>query len=84
MDPYLVLELFVPVSSHKKFCKELVSGRLTSLTVGVYVDVFRSEEDKSLEETDMQRPYLIEEKAINNRVYLSSINAYRDIEEKRT
>ena len=75
--PYICLELFVPEIEFNKIWEELVSGRLSELEVGVYVDAFESEVDSTLREPDMDKTVYIEEGELNNRVYLSWIRASR-------
>lgn len=81
-DADLIVELPVPASPLEQLCHELVSGRLSKLTVGVFVDVFQSEVDRSLAEPGMQT-YYIEEESISNGAYLSSLDAHRDIPKTR-
>ena len=70
-DPYLTLELQVPATALKQLCEQLLAGRLTTLELGVRVEVFQSEVDRGLAEPGMTQEYYIEEDTVYNRVYLS-------------
>lgn len=76
-EPYLTLELPVPEIVLEKLCREIVEGRLSELHLGVDVDVFRSEVDRSLAEPWMRQEYYIDQDSFLNRAYLSSVSAYQ-------
>lgn len=89
-QPYLILELPVPESPLEKLCNEILSGRLSEVNIGAYVDVFQPEHEWALAEPWMRQVYYIEEEGYNlkeqeylSRAYLSSITASRPIEQTR-
>ncbi len=78
-EPYLCLDLYVPETRLEKLCNEIVSGRLSALQVGVYVDAFQSEAESFGWEPPMPQQLYIEEDQIYNKAYLSWLAASRSV-----
>ncbi len=77
---YLTLELLISEKALEKLCNEILSKCLPELIVRIEVDVFLSEEGRTLSHPNISDYYYIDEEATANHIRLIEVCASRPLE----